>query len=149
LCILQFNLFGLLPYTFTITRQLNINLYFSLTFFFVFFLLGWFKKYEIILAHITPLGSPNILAPFLVFIELIRTLIRPLTLSVRLTANIISGHILIEIFLRPLENIVIRLKFIFYIFILPIFFLEVVVCFVQAFVISSLRRLYLREPLKH
>jgi len=101
------------------------------------------------LAHITPLGRPNVLAPFLVFIELIRRLIRPLTLSVRLTVNIISGHILIEILLSPLENIIIRLKFIFYVLILPIFFLEIVVCFVQAFVISSLRRLYLREPLGH
>jgi F-type H+-transporting ATPase subunit a len=48
-----------------------------------------------ILAHLVPLGTPSVLIPFMVIIELIRTFIRPFTLAVRLTANIIAGHLLL------------------------------------------------------
>jgi len=120
-------------------------LYFSLTFFLIFFILGWIKLPNIILAHLTPLGRPYILSPILVFIELIRIIIRPITLAIRLTANIISGHILIEILLNPSKNIILFLKLSLFLLLLPIFFLELVVCFIQSFVISSLRILYLNE----
>nr|YP_009157859.1 ATP synthase F0 subunit 6 [Haplothrips aculeatus]AKE35839.1 ATP synthase F0 subunit 6 [Haplothrips aculeatus] len=147
--ILQYNIFGMFPYIFTMTSQLNMNLYFSLNFFLIFFLLGLFKLPNMMMVHLTPLGSPNILAPFLIIIELISMIIRPLTLSIRLTANIISGHILMEILLGPAESMLFIMKIFFYCFMLPIFFLELVVCFVQAFVISSLSSLYLGEPISH
>lgn len=140
---------GILPYIFTITRQLNINLFYSFLFFFIFFLLGWLKFNKNIFRHLTPLGGPLILSPILVIIEIIRIIIRPITLSVRLTANIVSGHILIEILLNPAENIILIYKILFYVIIIPILSLELIVCFVQSFVISSLRTLYVREPFNH
>ncbi|PZO93598.1 MAG: ATP synthase F0 subunit A [Streptococcus pyogenes] len=48
-------------------------------------------------AHLVPLGCPNALMPFIVVIERIRLIIRPLTLSVRLTANMIAGHIIMAL----------------------------------------------------
>jgi len=48
-----------------------------------------------LLAHLVPLGTPGVLIPFIVFIELIRSIIRPLTLAVRLAANMVAGHLLI------------------------------------------------------
>nr|WAN37057.1 ATP synthase F0 subunit 6 [Psephenothrips eriobotryae] len=147
--VLYFNIFGMLPYTFAMTSQVNMNFYFSFIFFLIFFLLGFFKKTFNMLIHITPMGSPFILSPLLVIIELISLIIRPMTLSIRLTANIIAGHILMEILLSPSENMNIFYKLMFYICILPIFSLELMVCFVQAFVISSLSTLYLSEPLNH
>lgn len=52
------------------------------------------------LAHLVPQGTPNILVSFMVCIETIKTIIPPGTLAIRLTANIISGHLLITL----LEN---------------------------------------------
>nr|WIL06639.1 ATP synthase F0 subunit 6 [Megathrips lativentris] len=144
--VLQFNFLGMFPYIFTMTSQLNLNIFLSLTFFLIFFLLGWLYMGKKMFAHLTPLGSPMILSPFLVMIELVSLIIRPFTLSIRLTANIISGHILMEIILEPSKNF--SLFMIFYFFcVLPILILEIMVCFVQAFVISSLSSLYLGEPL--
>jgi len=51
-----------------------------------------------------PQGTPVVLIPFIVLIELIRILIRPFTLSIRLTANIIAGHLLISLVRRSIEN---------------------------------------------
>nr|YP_010959077.1 ATP synthase F0 subunit 6 [Pseudophilothrips ichini]WND64420.1 ATP synthase F0 subunit 6 [Pseudophilothrips ichini] len=149
LYILQFNIFGMFPYSFTLTSQLNMNLYFSLVFFFVFFLMGWIKFSNNMFSHLTPSGSPNILSPILVMIEMISMIIRPMTLSIRLTANIVSGHILMEILLSPAENMMLLSKLMIYIIMIPIFLLEMMVCFVQSFVISSLSTLYLSEPLSH
>nr|AXS65400.1 ATP synthase F0 subunit 6 [Coleoptera sp. 15 KM-2017] len=147
LYILQFNIFGMFPYSFTLTSQLNMNLYFSLVFFLVFFFIGWIKFPNMMFSHLTPLGSPNVLSPILVMIEMISMIIRPFTLSIRLTANIVSGHILMEILLSPAENMMVVLKLLIYIIMIPIFLLEMMVCFVQSFVISSLSTLYLSEPL--
>jgi len=49
------------------------------------------------MAHLIPLNTPIILTPFLVLIETIRIIIRPLSLSIRLTANLIAGHLLITL----------------------------------------------------
>jgi len=57
------------------------------------------------LAHLVPIGTPPILIPFIVLIELIRTIIRPLTLAVRLTANIIAGHLLLVLLSSLMTNI--------------------------------------------
>jgi F-type H+-transporting ATPase subunit a len=46
-------------------------------------------------SHLVPLGTPGGLVPFIVVIELVRTLIRPLTLAIRLAANIVAGHLLL------------------------------------------------------
>merc|ERR1712240_248685 len=48
-------------------------------------------------AHFLPLGRPLTLGPFLVLIEIIRVLIRPLTLSLRLSANLLAGHIVLRL----------------------------------------------------
>nr|QTF76066.1 ATP synthase F0 subunit 6 [Gynaikothrips uzeli] len=147
--ILQFNILGMLPYIFTMTSQLNMNLFFSFLFFFIFFLLGWLKFNKNMFSHLTPLGSPMILSPILVMIEITSMIIRPMTLSVRLTANIVSGHILMEILLGPAENMMLIYKILFYVIMIPILSLELMVCFVQSFVISSLSTLYVSEPLNH
>ncbi|WP_414887680.1 F0F1 ATP synthase subunit A, partial [Sphingomonas sp. Leaf339] len=49
------------------------------------------------LAHLVPQGTPPVLIPFIVCIETIRNIIRPLTLAVRLSANIIAGHLLLTL----------------------------------------------------
>lgn len=94
------------------------------------------------MAHLQPIGSPAFLNPFLCVIELVRLLVRPLTLAVRLTANLRTGHILMSLiglgFLGggPLSRVLIFLFGIFYMI------FEIAVCVIQAYIFTLLPTLY-------
>ena len=97
------------------------------------------------LAHLVPLGTPYALIPFIVIIELTRRVIRPLTLSVRLAANIVAGHLLIVLVRGPISRI--NLSFILLVLSasLLLLILELAVSFIQAYVFSTLISLYVIE----
>lgn len=138
------NFLGLFPYIFTRTRHLTLSLSLSLPLWLRFIFYGWINNSKHIFVHIIPQGTPNILIPFIVLIETIRNLIRPGTLAVRLTANIIAGHLLITLLRRTGPN------FSYFIFILIIIqilllILEAAVAVIQSYVIAILRTLYSRE----
>jgi len=82
---------------------------------------------------------------FIVFIELVRNIIRPITLCVRLTANLIAGHLLITL----LGNALINLSFVSFLFsfFIPLLLtiLETAVAFIQAYVFITLVTLYTTE----
>jgi F-type H+-transporting ATPase subunit a len=90
-----------------------------------------------------PQGTPTFLINFIVLIEIIRILIRPITLSVRLTANILAGHLLISL----LRNFIMRRNFFGIILLLPFILtvLERAVAFIQAYVFVTLVTLYATE----
>lgn len=91
-----------------------------------------------------PIGSPITLRFFIVIIETVRNIIRPITLSVRLTANIIRGHLLIH--LLSSISIFRNLLFILRIpFITILLILETAVAFIQGFVFVILISLYINE----
>jgi len=79
-------------YIFTRTRHLTLTLTLALPLWVRFILFGWIKNTNHIFEHLIPQGTPTLLIPFIVIIETIRNLIRPGTLAVRLTANIIAGQ---------------------------------------------------------
>jgi ATP synthase subunit 6 len=139
------NLFGLVPYIFSLTRHLAVNLAISLPLWLRVVIIGIFYDFGRFLAHLQPIGSPAALNPFLCLIELVRNLVRPITLSVRLTANLRTGHILIGLlglgFTKRglLTTGVILFIGIFY------FIFEIGVCFIQAYIFTLLPTLYLDE----
>ena len=145
LLILLNNIGGLAPYVFTRTRHLSLTVSLALV--------GWvrYTLYIVIwntgefLAHLVPVGTPYVLIPFMVLIELVRRLIRPLTLSVRLAANLVAGHLLIVLIRSPIRQsswfIIIRIL----VGLVILLVLERAVAFIQAYVFSILRTLYLRE----
>ena len=139
------NVPGLLPYIFTSTRHISITLTIALPLWLAIIIYGWFFNTSNLLIHLIPNGTPTILIPFIVVIETIRNIIRPLTLAIRLAANIIAGHLLITLLtsatpVTPLLG-------------LPLIFsaqialasLEVAVAFIQAYVFSVLITLYAAE----
>lgn len=139
------NFIGLFPYIFTRTRHLRINLTISLPLWISIILFGWINNINHIFIHLIPQRTPVILIPFIVLIETIRNVIRPLTLAVRLTANIIAGHLLLSL-LRRIKNILpLYLIFILILTQILLLILEISVAIIQAYVFIILASLYSNE----
>lgn len=142
--ILLRNIIGLFPYVFTSSSHLVFTIFFAFPFWITFILFSLINKFNIVIAHLVPRGSPITLRFFIVIIETVRNIIRPITLSVRLTANIIRGHLLIH--LLSSISIFRNLLFILRIpFITILLILETAVAFIQGFVFVILISLYINE----
>ena len=138
------NLLGLFPFIFTRIAHPAITIGLGLVFWLSFFLIGWRKNFKYRAAHLVPEGSPLILAPLIVIIERISHLIRPFTLSIRLAANIMAGHLIIGLLSRiRLINLYSFLSSLFLQRILLV--LEFGVSIIQGFVFRILLLLYALE----
>lgn len=148
LFIISLNILGLLPYTFTPTTQLSLNLGLAVPLWLATVIIGFRNKPTVALGHLLPEGTPLLLIPVLIIIETISLLIRPLALGVRLTANLTAGHLLIQLIstavfvLLPLIPIV-AIATSLLLFMLSL--LEVAVAMIQAYVFVLLLTLYLQE----
>lgn len=139
------NLIRLIPYIFTITRHISFNLTLSISIWLRFIIYRWINTPIKNLIHLVPLNTPIILIHFIVIIELIRNLIRPWTLAIRLTANLIAGHLLFTLLGLFIRNVLILIT-IPSIFIQNLLLvLEFSIAFIQAYVFSILRILYFSE----
>lgn len=146
LFIITNNIWGLIPYIFTSSRHLRFCISISFRLWIGIIIYGWINFYHHILTHLTPLGTPNILMPIIVLIELIRLIIRPVTLSIRLTANIIAGHLLLSLLGSSGNSInFISMTLILLPSQLILLTLEISVSLIQAYVFSILTTLYSRE----
>nr|QWT89309.1 ATP synthase F0 subunit 6 [Cuculus micropterus] len=146
--LLTINLMGLLPYTFTPTTQLSMNMALAFPLWLATLLTGLRNQPSIALGHLLPEGTPTPLIPALILIETTSLLIRPLALGVRLTANLTAGHLLIQLIstatmaLLPILPAVSILTAMI-LFLLTI--LEIAVAMIQAYVFVLLLSLYLQE----
>lgn len=139
------NFLGLFPYIFTRTSHLTLSLSISLPLWLRFIIYGWINNSQHIFIHIIPQGTPTVLIPFIVLIETIRNIIRPGTLAVRLTANIIAGHLLITLLRGTGPSINNYLVIILILIQILLLVLESAVAVIQSYVIAILRTLYSRE----
>lgn len=143
--ILLNNLAGLTPYTFTSTRHLSFSVTLALSIWIGYIFYRIIINLGRFLAHLVPVGTPYVLMPFIVIIELISNIIRPITLSVRLAANLVAGHLLITLIRSP----IVRVSFYAIVILLSLLYLlmilESAVAFIQAYVFRILSTLYLRE----
>jgi len=143
------NFIGLIPYIFTRSRHLAFSLTLALPLWLRIIIYGWLQNTNSIFAHLVPRGTPNLLIPFIVLIETIRNIIRPGSLAVRLTANIIAGHLLIRLLgNKSLDTESYLLIIIITIQIILIIF-EAAVAIIQAYVFSVLTTLYSREVINY
>lgn len=140
------NFIGLFPYIFTASRHIRFCLSLSLTLWISIIIYRITNYFNDLISHLTPHGTPFILMPFIVIIETIRLFIRPLTLAIRLTANIIAGHLLLC--LLGSTGTLINNSFILLIIIFTqilLYILEIAVSIIQSYVFSILSTLYRRE----
>nr|QMP96610.1 ATP synthase F0 subunit 6 [Dorylomorpha xanthopus] len=139
------NFMGLFPYIFTSTSHLTLTLTLALPLWLSFMMYGWMNHTQHMFAHMVPQGTPSILMPFMVCIETISNIIRPGTLAVRLTANMIAGHLLMTLMGNTgssLSDIMISLLVIAQIALLV---LESAVSIIQSYVFAVLSTLYSSE----
>lgn len=148
LFLISLNMLGLLPYTFTPTTQLSLNMGFAVPLWLGTVIIGLRNQPTAALGHLLPEGTPTPLIPVLIIIETISLFIRPLALGVRLTANLTAGHLLIQLIatasfvLMPLIPVV---SFLTATLLLLLTLLEVAVAMIQAYVFVLLLSLYLQE----
>nr|QQQ88494.1 ATP synthase F0 subunit 6 [Hyalella tiwanaku] len=139
------NVMGLFPYVFTSSAHLSFSLSFGLTSWVGLMLYGWVYNYNNLLVHLIPQGTPTGLMPFMVVIETVSNVIRPGTLAVRLSANMIAGHLLLSLLssafmVSPLMGIPLLMGAEF-----MLMGLESAVAFIQSYVFSVLLTLYVAE----
>nr|YP_010311857.1 ATP synthase F0 subunit 6 [Planusocoris schaeferi]UNA71165.1 ATP synthase F0 subunit 6 [Planusocoris schaeferi] len=138
------NMMGLLPYIFTSTSHLVFTLSMALPLWLTLMIYGWINQTNYMFAHLIPAGTPAMLMPFMVMIETISNMIRPGSLAVRLTANMIAGHILMSLLGNNSINSSFMLIVILMIQIMLMLF-ELAVSLIQAYVFSVLSTLYSSE----
>nr|YP_010956645.1 ATP synthase F0 subunit 6 [Coryphaenoides alateralis]WMY89738.1 ATP synthase F0 subunit 6 [Coryphaenoides alateralis] len=142
------NMLGLLPYTFTPTTQLSLNLGLAVPLWLSTVLVGLRNQPTHTFGHFLPEGTPTPLIPILIIIENISLVIRPIALGVRLTANLTAGHLLIHLvssavftLLSTMTSVAILTATLLFLLTL----LELAVAMIQAYVFVLLLSLYLQE----
>nr|WRO44771.1 ATP synthase F0 subunit 6 [Lycocerus curvatus] len=139
------NLTSLFPYIFSSTSHMTLNLSLALPMWLSFMLFGWINNYMHMFAHLVPQGTPPALMPFMVCIETTSNVIRPLTLAIRLTANIMAGHLLLTLLGNSGNKLSFMILSILIMAQLMLFVLESAVAMIQAYVFSILSTLYSSE----
>nr|YP_010507237.1 ATP synthase F0 subunit 6 [Episcapha fortunii]UXF64388.1 ATP synthase F0 subunit 6 [Episcapha fortunii] len=143
--ILVNNFMGMFPYIFTSTSHMILTLSLALPLWLSFMIYGWLNNTIHMLAHLVPQGTPPILMPFMVCIETISNIIRPGTLAIRLSANMIAGHLLMTLLGNTgpsLSMLMLNLLIISQILLL---ILEMAVSVIQSYVFTVLSTLYSSE----
>jgi F-type H+-transporting ATPase subunit a len=150
--VLMLNLFGLVPYGFTVTSHIIITFALAALVILTVIVYGLMKHGTHFFGLFVPSGVPGWLLPLLVVIEVISFVSRPISLSVRLFANMLAGHIALKIF-AGFVGILLGAGFWSVLAPLPLALavaltaLEVLVAVLQAYVFATLTSIYLNDAL--
>nr|QLY89846.1 ATP synthase F0 subunit 6 [Gyraulus laevis] len=139
------NFLGLTPLTYTMSSSLWFASSLALIMWMLVVLSSFSFSFKKTMAHLVPSGAPSVLIPFLVLIESISLLIRPLTLTVRLIANISAGHIVLSLIANVLTSMSGPKLLLMLLLSVGYNMFEVFVCFIQAYIFSLLLKLYSLE----
>lgn len=145
------NLLGLLPYSFTYTSHIIVTFALAMTIFLAVTIYGFANNGLHFLTLFAPPGVPLALQFLIVPIELVSFLVRPLTLSVRLFANMTAGHLVMKVF-AGFSTMLLGAglggflgAFIPVFFNVAIYALELLVALLQAFIFATLSTIYLKD----
>nr|ALO64379.1 ATP synthase F0 subunit 6 [Sphecodes ephippius] len=140
---MKLNLLSMFPYIFTSSSHMSINLSLSLSLWMTFMLYGWLINTNKMFTHLLPMNTPAPLMIFMILIESISNFIRPWTLAIRLSANMLAGHLLLSLLGGTLENMpqIIPLYLIQNLLVI----LEIAVSIIQSYVFAILLLLYFNE----
>ena len=148
------NMLGMLPYAFTYTSHLIVTAALALMIFGFVVVIGIFKHGFHFFSLFLPPGVPGWLIPLIIPIEVMSFLIRPLTLSVRLFANMIAGHIMLKVFAGFTVSMIGMGIGGYALGLLPVLFnsvliaFEFLIAFLQAYVFAILTCIYLKDTVE-
>ena len=140
------NLFGMLPYSFTFTSHIIVTFSLAMVVFLGVTVIALAKHKLHFFSFFMPPGVPLYMAPLLIPIEIISYLSRPISLSVRLFANMLAGHTLMKVFAGFIVSLGV-FGVAPWLFVVALTGLEIVIAFLQAFVFAILTCLYLNDAL--
>ena len=141
------NMFGMIPYTFTVTSHIIVTFVLASFIFIGVTVIGFIKHGFGYLKLFVPSGVPAVLLPLIVVIEIISYLSRPISLSVRLFANMMAGHTMMKVFGSFVISLGIFGGWLPLSFSVALTGLEILVAFLQAYVFAILTCIYLNDAL--
>nr|QXT60047.1 ATP synthase membrane subunit 6 [Iziphya albipes] len=133
------NFLGLFPYIFSCSSHMIFSLTLAMPFWLFFIILSIIKNTKNMIIHLIPLNTPIYLAPLMTIIETVSIIIRPMSLAIRLTANMIAGHLLMTLLNY---NSLILIILIIQLFLMMF---ELCVTIIQSYVFAILSSLYSSE----
>ena len=147
------NLLGLIPYSYTFTSQIVVTFVMAAFVFLALTVLALFKHGLHFFSFFVPAGAPKPLIPFLIIIEVISYFVRPVSLSVRLFANMLAGHTMLKVFaglavmITGVGGAAMAGSVFPFIALIGLTGLEVLVAVLQAYVFTILTCMYLNDAL--
>ena len=145
--VLLCNMIGMLPYSFTVTSHIIVTLAFAMFIFIGVTILGFVIHGFKYLKIFVPSGVPMVLLPIIMIIEIISYLSRPVSLSVRLFANMMAGHTMLKVFGGFVISLGLVAGWLPLTFSVALTGLEILVAFLQAYVFAILTCIYLNDAL--
>ncbi len=149
--VLMGNMLGLIPYSFTYTSHLAVTAGLAVFIFLWVTVLGFVKHGAHFLHFFSPAGVPMALKPLIIPLEIVSYLTRPLTLSMRLFANMMAGHLVLKVFAGfcvSLMSLSIAASIVPMVFNVVMIGFEVLIAFLQAYVFAVLTCIYFRDAIE-
>ena len=141
------NMIGMIPYSFTVTSHIIVTLILAIFIFIAVTIIGFIKHGFGYLKIFVPSGVPVLLLPLITVIEIISYLSRPVSLSVRLFANMMAGHTMLKVFGGFVISLGLLGGWLPLSFSVALTGLEILVAFLQAYVFAILTCIYLNDAL--
>ena len=141
------NMLGMLPYSFTVTSHIIVTFALAAVIFVGVTIIGFVNHGVRYLKLFIPSGVPLFLLPLIVVIEIISYLSRPVSLSVRLFANMMAGHTMLKVFGGFVISLGIIGGWLPLSFTVALTGLEILIAFLQAYVFAILTCIYLNDAL--
>ena len=141
------NMIGMLPYSFTVTSHIIVTFVLAAIVFIGVTIIGFIKHGIKYLELFVPKGVPIALLPLIIVIEIISYLARPVSLSVRLFANMMAGHTMLKVFGGFVISLGLLGGWLPLSFSVALTGLEILVAFLQAYVFAILTCIYLNDAL--
>ena len=145
--ILTLNMLVMVPYSFTVTSHIVVTFALALLVFLFVLIVGFVKNGPGFLKLFVPSGVPVAMLPLITVLEVFSFLIRPISLSVRLFANMMAGHMMLKVFAAFVVGLGLMGGWAPLLFMVAFTGLEILVAFLQAFVFTVLTCIYLNDAL--
>jgi F-type H+-transporting ATPase subunit a len=145
LFILFCNLLGLIPGSYTVTSQIIVTAVFATVVYGISLVMGFLIHGFKFLGILVPPGTPGWLLPLMIPIELMSQLARPISLAVRLFANMTAGHVILGVLFGMAISGGLLIGWLPFAFTVAIYGLEVGIAFIQAYIFTILTCVYIGD----